>query len=259
MLRQLPSGGHLILCADAPGALALRDHSPGTVTTYGTGPDAEWRLELETVEEGLQPFTIYKAGESWLRVRSPLAGRHNALNALAAIVASTFYGATKESIRRSPPQFKGIRRRMEVFHRSGGITFVDDFAHHPTAIRESIAAVRTRRPGRVIVLFEPRSNTTVTNRFQAELEEAFRGADELWIAPIHRPEAIPETVRLDRDALAKSLRDDGVVAHVAMSAAAIVGELRDCLRKDDLVLIVSNGAFGGIYEKIKKVFPGSAP
>ena len=259
MLRQLPSDGDLILCADAPGALALRDHSPCAVTTYGTGPEAEWRLELESVEKGFQLFTIYKGGESWLRVRSPLAGRHNALNALAAIVASTFHGATKESIRRSLPEFKGIRRRMEVFHRSGGITFVDDFAHHPTAIRESIAAVRTRRPGRVIVLFEPRSNTTVTNRFQSELEEAFHGADEVWIGPIHRPEAIPESMRLDRDALAKSLRDDGVVAHIAMSADAIVGELPGCLRKDDLVLIVSNGAFDGINEKIEKAFPDIAP
>jgi len=156
------------------------------------------------------------------------------------------------------PRFKGVRRRMEVFHEAGGITFVDDFAHHPTAIRETIAAARSRWPGRFLrVLFEPRSNTSVTNRFQAEIAAAFSAANEVWLGPIHRQDFIPAAERLDRSQIVATLHNSGIAAYAADDVGDIVEHLRNCASAGDVVLILSNGAFGGIYNRLREAFHGT--
>jgi UDP-N-acetylmuramate: L-alanyl-gamma-D-glutamyl-meso-diaminopimelate ligase len=142
---------------------------------------------------------------------------------------------------------------MEVFLEREGMTFVDDFAHHPTAIRETIAAARSRWPRRRLrVLFEPRSNTTVTNRFQRDLEDAFSGADEVWLGPIHRAEKIPEDERLDRAALARALHARGVAARFTDCVDDIVAAVLGDGRPGDVVLIMSNGAFHNIYDRFRQ-------
>jgi UDP-N-acetylmuramate: L-alanyl-gamma-D-glutamyl-meso-diaminopimelate ligase len=144
---------------------------------------------------------------------------------------------------------------MEVFHESSGVTFIDDFAHHPTAVRETIAAARMRWPGRRLwVLFEPRSNTTVTRRFQGEMTDAFGNADIVWLGPLHRAESIPLPERLDREELARDLTGRGVHASCADDVSAIVEALSSGVTPGDVVLILSNGAFGGIYARIREVF-----
>jgi UDP-N-acetylmuramate: L-alanyl-gamma-D-glutamyl-meso-diaminopimelate ligase len=135
------------------------------------------------------------------------------------------------------------------------MTFVDDFAHHPTAIRETIAAARGRWPGRRLrVLFEPRSNTTVTNAFQPDLTEAFSGADEVWLGPIYRGDRIPEAERLDRAALAATLAARGVVCRFTDDTAELADGVLKGMREKDVVLILSNGAFGGIYTRFREHF-----
>ncbi|MDX9974359.1 MAG: cyanophycin synthetase, partial [FCB group bacterium] len=178
---------------------------------------------------------------------------HNLQNVLASVAVAGILGADPEIVRDGLPQFRGVRRRMEVFHEAEGITFVDDFAHHPTAIHETIAAARMRWPNRrLIVLFEPRSNTTVTNRFRDDICAAFGQADEVWLGPIHRGDIIPPEERLDREWIARSLSAKGVAGHYADDVETILQGLRVTARDGDVVLILSNGAFGGIYARIRE-------
>ena len=244
MLRQIPQTGWLVLCADDPGAAALAGHAFSRVTTYGFGENAEWRGVHTGQHDGLQQLEVFRSGELWATVEVPMAGRHNLLNALAAVAVAGIFGEKPAAICEALPAFRGVRRRMEVFLEANGVTFVDDFAHHPTAIRETVAAARMRWPGRRLrVVFEPRSNTTVTNRFHADLCAAFHGVDDLWIGPIHRPERIPPETRLDRAAL---VRDVGVGRYTD-DVLEIVRALGEEVQPGDVVLILSNGAFGGIY------------
>lgn len=149
------------------------------------------------------------------------------------------------SIREALPNFHGIRRRMEVFLRHEGVTFIDDFAHHPTAIRETIRAAKSVYDGRILVLLEPRSNTMVTNRFQSDIAASLRDADAVWIGAIHRQERIPPELRLDRDALVEHLCSQGISARAFDTPGEIVHSVTGDLREGDCVLILSNGSFGG--------------
>ena len=256
MLRQIPREGLLLTCADSPRALALREHAFSGVETYGFSEHADWRGEHGGVDDaGFAQLTIFRNSAEWGRFRLPLAGRHNAQNAIAAIAVAAHHGGNACALADALAAFKGVRRRMEVFLESRGITFIDDFAHHPTAIRETIAAARERWPKRRLrVLFEPRSNTTVTNTFQDDLFEAFRGADELWLGPIYRSEKIEEEKRLDRVALAKRLSEEGTLTHTPETADQIPTEVYDSDRPGDVVLILSNGAFGGIYAHFRALY-----
>lgn len=250
MLRQIPREGWLFCCADNHAA-HLKKHAFCNVATYGFNEDADWRGAAETVD-GERRLVVRRGGKRFLDVRPAMAGRHNWQNALAAIAAAAALGADPETIAEGLRTFPGVRRRMEVFLRHHGAEFVDDFAHHPTAVRETIAAARDHWPqSRLLVLFEPRSNTTVTNAFQGELTEAFRGADQLWLGPIHRGERIPEAERLDRAAMARELAAHGIRAAVADDVPALAEQVWKESRPGDVVLVMSNGAFGGIYGMFK--------
>ncbi|PCJ58048.1 MAG: UDP-N-acetylmuramate:L-alanyl-gamma-D-glutamyl-meso-diaminopimelate ligase [Candidatus Hydrogenedentota bacterium] len=255
MLRQIPETGHLILCSDDPGALALKEHAPCTVHTYGISENADWVAEPGTIVNGIQSFTVKHHDSIMGTVMLPMAGKHNMQNAMAALIVGTLHGIPFDTLVTALSSFKGIKRRMEIFHQAQGITFVDDFAHHPTAIRETIAAARSMWPDqRLTVLFEPRSNTTATNTFQSELAESMAGADRVVVGPIHRPERYTDDTRLDRNLLAADIENKGTKVTVADSADAIVKFIRASASDGDVILILSNGAFDGIYEKIRAVF-----
>ena len=256
MLRQMPREGHLFVCADEPNALALREHAYCTAESYGFDAEADWRGELVSLEgipEGCVGLRVHHRGASWGDVPVPMAGLHNLRNGLAAVAIGAVLGMSAGEIARVMPRFRGVKRRMEVFLEARGVTFIDDFAHHPTAIRETIAAARQRWPKRKLhVLFEPRSNTTVTNRFQAEMTAAFREADAVWLGPIHRADSIPEAERLDRAAVVRALEHDSIASAFTDDVADIVTGLETSLASGDIVLILSNGAFGGIYELLRE-------
>ena len=252
LLRQVPRLGYTVLCADSPGAMKLREHAHSTVLTYGFHPDADWRAELGAEDGTFQHFTVHCEGAHFGEFRCPLPGRHNVQNALAALVVESLYGAPAATLADNLAAFKGVRRRLEVFHEAGGVTYVDDFAHHPTAIKETIAAARARWPKRrLVVLFEPRSNTTVTNRFQAELTDAFAGADVLYLGPIYRADKYDPATLLDRAALTQTLNVNGRTARHTDTVEEILAGLHTDTRNGDVVLVLSNGAFGGIYARLK--------
>jgi len=255
MLRQIPRSGWLIACADDAGARALTEHAPCNVATYGLGDNAQYRGEIVGQDGAGQHLRVTKDGAPLVDTTVPLVGEHNIRNAIAAVVVADILGAEATAIEASLPTFAGIRRRMEIFHEANGVIFVDDFAHHPTAIRETIAAAKKRWPDRPLtVLFEPRSNTTVTNTFHAELVEAFALGDRVWLGPIYRSERIAEETRLDRANLVATLEERGTVAGHTDDTAEILQDLTKNLPEDAVVLILSNGAFDGIYQTIRETF-----
>lgn len=247
MLRQIPKDGWLVTCADSPAAAALADHAFSNIATYGFSEGATWRGEIKHAD-AMPVMTVYRDGQPWTELNVPLAGRHNLQNALAAVAVAGILGVEPATLKKAMPHFRGVRRRMDIFLEADGVTYVDDFAHHPTAIRETLSGARERWPGRRLwALFEPRSNTTVTARFQREIQEALGLADKVWIGPINRAQSIPPENRLDREGIVRGLRDHGVEGHYSDDVTDIVRDVRARAKAGDLVLIMSNGAFGGIY------------
>ena len=246
MLRQIPREGWLLCCADNH-AQSLRGHAFSNVATYGFAEDADWRGVVAT-DDGTRRVKVLHKGEPWGVIEPSLSGRYNVQNTLAAVAVAALLGASPGTVAQGVRSFPGVKRRLEVFLEHNGVTFVDDFAHHPTAIRETIGAARERWPkSRLVVLFEPRSNTTVTRVFQGEMEEAFLKADGVWLGPIYRGDRIPEEERLDRDRLTQALRREGVVAAYSEGVSDMADAVWKDARPGDVVLILSNGAFGGVY------------
>ena len=254
LLRQIPQSGRLIACADNA-ALALKEHAYCQIETYGFAEHADWRGESGDARGGCQRMAVFHGGQPWAELECTMTGQHNLHNTLAAVAVAARLGASPDAVAEAVRSFKGVRRRMEVFLEAQDITFVDDFAHHPTAVRETIAAARIRWPGRRLrVVFEPRSNTTVTNEFQEELSNAFRAADEVLLGPIYRAERIPDAKRLDRHALIQALHQHGVRGMYSDEVAAIAQHLVTAARHHDVVLILSNGAFGGLYAILRDAY-----
>jgi UDP-N-acetylmuramate: L-alanyl-gamma-D-glutamyl-meso-diaminopimelate ligase len=181
----------------------------------------------------------------------PLIGEFNVRNAAMAISAARFYGVSLENIRKALKSFKGIARRQELRGEERGIKVIDDFAHHPTAIRETLRGLQQRYAGaRIWAVFEPRSNTTRRAVFQNELAEALKLADGVFISQIARLEQIPEKERLDPQAVIKSIADSGRPAFYEPDAAHIIEKLVPLLKTNDVVAIFSNGGFDGIHGKL---------
>lgn len=181
----------------------------------------------------------------------PLAGTHNQRNAAAVAVCCTELGLTREQIQRGFDAFTGVKRRMEVRGEAAGVTVLDDFAHHPTALVETIGAIRQKYPGRRLwALFEPRSNTTRRNIFQRELMEALALADGVFVARVDRLNELPQSERLNPEALIAELAARGKPATYATGADEIVEALIPQLQKNDVVAVFSNGSFGGIHDKL---------
>ena len=181
----------------------------------------------------------------------PMAGEHNQHNAAAAVVCATELGVSREQIQRGFTTFTGIKRRMEVRGEAAGVTVLDDFAHHPTAIAETIRAIREKYPQRRLwALFEPRSNTTRRNVFQQELAESLSLADGVFISRVDRLQELGENERLNPEAIIKQLRSQGRVAEYSPNADEIVNRLVPNLHEDDVVAVFSNGKFDGIHDKL---------
>lgn len=250
MLRQIPTGGRLICCADNH-AISLREHAFCPVETYGFSEGADWHGLILGVENGRQLLQITHHGQEYGTVSTPLTGQHNLQNVLAAVAVGHYFELTPLETCDGVASFTGVKRRMETFLEAGGVTYIDDFAHHPTAIAETIAGAKTRWPdGRLRVLFEPRSNTTVTNRFFDELCAAFSRADEVHLGPIYRAEKIPDEERLDRERLIAELGAAG--GAVWEEPESLAAHIHATARPGDIVLILSNGAFGAIYDHFRR-------
>lgn len=233
---------------------SIGGHGSADPSARGSGtPDAHPRWRAERIDHGPRgtSFEVLHDGVSSGEVRTPLTGAFNVRNCLAAIAAATAVGADWPAIDRGLRTFKGVRRRMEVRGEVRGVTVIDDFAHHPTAVRETIEAARQRFRGRrVIAVFEPRSYTAQLRRFQEAYRHALAMADRVVLAGLFHPERYDERTGMDPGELVAGLRSDGVEADYVPGVADIVRSVAPAARSGDVILIMSNGGFGGIHAKM---------
>ncbi len=221
------------------------------VERYGAGPRASWRVTDVKFEAGRTSWSVERDGKPWVDFEFPLAGEYNVWNATAAAALASAYGIAKEEIAAALKTFKSVKRRLEVKAQVNGITIIDDFAHHPTAIAGTLRALRARYAGsRLWAILEPRSNTLRRRVLQADLARSLALADEVVVAGVFRSEALAENERLDLPELAADIQKHGSRARLLGGADEIVQTLAPEMRPGDVVAILSNGGFGGIYEKL---------
>ncbi|MFH1067410.1 MAG: UDP-N-acetylmuramate:L-alanyl-gamma-D-glutamyl-meso-diaminopimelate ligase [bacterium] len=242
----VPSNGMILLNADDPNAVAVTRHAKPQLLEIGLSPNAALRITDVRADASGSTFRMLER-----EFRIPLYGVHNVRNAGMAIAAAHFYQIPLDQIAAALAAFKGIKRRMEIKAEINGVTIVDDFGHHPTALRETIGALRLKFPHRKLwALFEPRSNTTRRNVFQKELPAALALADGVFISQVARLEQIPEEERLNPEKVMEDIARAGVPAYYEPNAAAIVAKLKPMLQPGDVVAVFTNGSFDGIHQKL---------
>ncbi|HET9481745.1 MAG TPA: Mur ligase family protein, partial [Candidatus Polarisedimenticolia bacterium] len=246
------AGGCLAVCADDPIAMEIGMCCRGEVIPYGLSERSVLRGRVLQAGPAGMTFEAVFDGEAPLTYGIPATGDHNLRNALAAVAVARRLGLSPDRIRAGLAAFGGVKRRQEISGEVAGVTVIDDFAHHPTAVRETIAAIRARFAGRRLwAIFEPRTNTTRRDVFQSEYARAFDRADEIVIAPVDHPERAPEGRRFDVDRLVRELTARGLTArHAACGVDEIVALVTERARRGDVVLIMSNGGFGGIHARL---------
>ncbi len=221
------------------------------VERYGVSERADWRIEGMKLGEERTCWSVVRDGKPWADFDFALGGEYNVWNATAAAALAANHGISKDVIVRALQTFRSVKRRLEVKAEVNGVTIIDDFAHHPTAIEQTIRALRARYPqSRLWVVLEPRSNTMRRNVLQDALANSLALADEVVVAAVFKSEAIPEAERLDLNRVIGEIQKRGKPARILADADAIVNAIAPELRERDVVAILSNGGFGGIYEKL---------
>ncbi len=221
------------------------------VERYGFKPESDWQIRNLRHTDGKTQWEVWRNGELWSELAMQLAGEHNALNATAAAALAAGQGISKEAIRTALGSFKSVKRRLEVREVIRGITIIDDFAHHPTAIRETLRALRSVYPdSRLWAVLEPRSNTLRRKVLENDLVESLRMADRVILAGVYQQQRIPDTERLHPEDVVIALNAAGTPAELHPDATEIVESLAPNLKSGDVVAILSNGGFDGIYEKL---------
>jgi UDP-N-acetylmuramate: L-alanyl-gamma-D-glutamyl-meso-diaminopimelate ligase len=221
------------------------------VERYGFDPLSHWRITDLAHEGSTTSWTVTRSGKVFAELSLPMAGEHNALNATAAAALAAGQGVPTEAIVEALATFKSVKRRLEVRAVVDGITIIDDFAHHPTAIRETLRALRESYPGhRLWAILEPRSNTLRRNIFELDLVESLALADNVVLAAVFKSESIPAAERLHPEHVVAALTMRGTTASLFADADAIVQAIAPQLKSGDVVAILSNGGFGDIYRKL---------
>lgn len=261
-MNLVPGNGKLIAGWDSPEVRevvsSLGQRLFTQLETFGTTEDAKWRIcEMDFTGE-LSKFKVTRAGKEWGEFATPLIGEFNLLNCLAVIIAADTWGLSREVIAGALRSFKNVRRRAEIRGEEGGVTVIDDFAHHPTAVRETLRGLRHRyRERRLIAVFEPRSWSSRLAVFQDEYTNAFTAADYVVIAGVFDSQKVSEKGRsLDTEKLIAGISEQNKPAFALPDADGIIAHLLPQLRENDVVAIMSNGGFGGIHEKLLAALKG---
>ncbi len=250
LVNLVPRRGLLLLGAGSPDALALKGFAHCRVQTFGLSEGADWQADaIRFSPEGTR-FTVLRNGRYFGSFFLPVLGSYNVRNALAAIAVGTEASLEPSTLADALETFKGVRRRLEVLQTVDGVSVFDDFAHPPTAVHETLAGVRAAYPqGRIWAIFEPRSASSCRRIFQSEFARAFEWADEIVVAPVYRSN-LPEDQRLSVDQLVADLQARGKRARSIAKVEDIVATVVREKRAGDLVVIMSNGGFGGMRAKI---------
>ncbi|PID73500.1 MAG: UDP-N-acetylmuramate:L-alanyl-gamma-D-glutamyl-meso-diaminopimelate ligase [Desulfobacterales bacterium] len=251
LLERIPGDSLCVIGSDTPSARRLAAAARCRVEWFGDRPEDDWRADKITAGNGRTRFGIWHKNDLYGRFETGLMGRHNLMNVLACAAAAHDLGASPEAVCAALSDFQGVRRRQEIRGRENGVTVMDDFAHHPTAVRETIRAVRPSVPdGRLLAVFEPRTNTSMRNIFQDAYAAALSEADAVYLRVPNRIRRIPEGERFSVDRLAADLGDGGTGARCFPDTDGIVRAVTEAARPGDLVLVMSNGGFDDIHRKL---------
>ena len=250
LMQVVPRGGLLIAGSESPALQEILKHARSRVATFGLQAEADWRaVDLRSGPAGMR-FRLVRAGLDQGEFTLPLQGEHNVRNALAALAAAAEAGVTLDVARAALATFQGVKRRLELRGEAAGVRVYDDFAHHPTAVAATLAALRGAGEGRLVAVFEPRSYTSRTRVFQDGFAEAFMAADQVVVAAAHLPGKVPEDQRISETELVAGIRERGSDAVFIPTVQEIVAHLVSTLRPGDRVAILSNGGFGAIHERL---------
>jgi UDP-N-acetylmuramate: L-alanyl-gamma-D-glutamyl-meso-diaminopimelate ligase len=251
LVNLVPRRGRIVAFDAAPHVRECVAKALCPIEFYGTSEAAHWRVSEMRHEQGRTYWKLARAGEPWAELNLALAGEHNAMNATAAAALAAGQGVPLAAIDEALATFQSVKRRLEIRSVVRGITIIDDFAHHPTAIRETLRALRGAYPGsRLWAVLEPRSNTLRRNIFERELVESLGLADRIVLAGVFKQETIPESERLDPEQVVRAVIKAGHEAAVYRGADEIVDAMAPQLQEGDVVAILSNGGFDGIYDKL---------
>jgi UDP-N-acetylmuramate: L-alanyl-gamma-D-glutamyl-meso-diaminopimelate ligase len=259
----VPGSGRLILGWDSPHVRAIVSEMGEKlftqVVTFGTSGEALWQARDIDHTGGMTRFRVFHDSREWASFETPLIGTFNVLNSLAVIVAADAWGIERPAIAEALATFKSVSRRCEIRGEVNGITVIDDFAHHPTAVRETLTALRLKFRGRrLVAVFEPRSWSSRLAVFQDEYVNAFAPADYVIVAGVFDTEKAVEKGRvLDTKRLIDDIANQKKPAFAISDVDEIVRSLRAEIRSGDVVAFMSNGGFGGIHEKLLTALQGS--
>jgi UDP-N-acetylmuramate: L-alanyl-gamma-D-glutamyl-meso-diaminopimelate ligase len=266
LIAAVPATGLLVVCADSPDAVAIAQHAACRVEQYTVLDDGKeppptvtwWAQSSEVTKSGRAAFDVFhrapghgEGGERIEHFESLLVGRHNVANAVAAVAVARSRGVPVADLQRGIASFAGVRRRQELRGVAGGVTVLDDYAHHPTAVRETLKALRLRyAKRRLIAVYEPRSATSRRKTFQAEFADAFAYADEVIVGRLFDPSKIPPAERFDPERLALDLHRSGTKASYIPEVETIVKQLAGDAAPGDVVCVLSSGSFDGLHDKL---------
>ncbi len=252
----LPADGFLAACSTWESVVAISRKARCTVETYSVERPADWEARGLSLGPDGARFRLVRGGRELGPVRLTVGGAHNVENALGVAAAATRLGLSFQEIAAGLEAFRGVKRRQEVRGVVGGVTVVDDFAHHPTAVDRTLAAIQGSYPGaRLLVAFEPRSNTSRRNLHQEEYARSFGAAAEVWLLRPAPTDRVPEAERLDVDRLAAEVTARGVPASARATVEEIVADVAAKARPGDVVVGMSNGAFGAFWTKVIAAVP----
>jgi len=247
LINIIPGSGYLIAGSDDPIVREMLPKAFGKIVTFGFNTEAEWRPVITRVQPEGNEFIIEHGGKKFGPLFIPLAGEHNVKNATAVFAAAIGLGVPPEKISAALASFRGVRRRLQVKYDRDDILILDDFAHHPTEVRETLRAVRQRYPQRRLwAVFEPRTASTKRKVFEPDYIRAFEPADRVVFAPMHRPDKVPEAERLSLENVVESVRRSGKPAEVVPAGEEMANFIIHHIERGDVILFMSNGDFSGM-------------
>jgi UDP-N-acetylmuramate: L-alanyl-gamma-D-glutamyl-meso-diaminopimelate ligase len=250
-INLIPSNGHLIAGIDSEVVKELIPRAFCPVESFGIDGEARWQAQNIHYKDGKTYFTVFYAGKKYADFETSLVGNFNIRNSLAVIATAEQLGIDKEKTKQGIATFRSVKRRMEVRGVVGGVTVIDDFAHHPTAVKETLLGARERYNGqRLIAVFEPRSLSARRKQFQEAYEDAFLVADIAIIAALFEPHRVEVENQLSPREIAEKMVKAGKKGFSIPTADQIVSHLETIVRKDDVVMVMSNGGFDSIHEKL---------
>jgi UDP-N-acetylmuramate: L-alanyl-gamma-D-glutamyl-meso-diaminopimelate ligase len=260
LVNLIPGNGSLIAGWDSEAVRELAGRALCAVDSFGIDEEARWRGVGIDFGGEMTEFKVHAGGREFGRYRTPLVGLFNVRNCLAVIAACERLGLDRKAVADALAEFKSVKRRMQVRGTVRGVTVIDDFAHHPTAVRETLLAARQKYPGRrVVAVFEPRSYTAQRKQFQDGFEAGLAEADMVIIAGLFHPERYTAETAISPAEMVERLRGRGREADFIASPDEIVSHLAPDLTEGDVVVVMSNGSFGGIHDKLMKALEQTRP